>query len=124
MQPQLQLVKVKALISHDHNLAIQHAPLRQTRSQWIQQLGEISIQRFFISALNQDFIVFSKDQGTKPIPLRFENPHPAARQFVNALREHGQNWRIYSKLHEAMLSRHFTRHAAPRAGKLRPLLVS
>ena len=74
MNPQLQSLKVQPAILGDHNLPIEHAPIRQLRPQRFDQLRKIPVQRFLIPALQQNFIPIPKNQSTKPIPLRLEDP--------------------------------------------------
>ena len=74
MNAELQCIEIEAALGCDHDFPIEHAAGRQLRAQRFDQLGEIAVQRFFVAALNQDFVAIAKDQRAKPIPLRLENP--------------------------------------------------
>src|SRR5581483_1189615 len=100
MKPQLQFFEVEAVIFHDYNFAIEHAAGGQSGTQRIEQLGKITVERFFVAALDEDFVLIAKDQGAKSIPFRFENPISAGWQFLNASGKHWQDRWVDGKLHE------------------------
>ena len=64
-----------------------------------EQLGEIAVQRLLVAALDQDLVSVAKDERAKSIPLRFENPFIARRQFTSSLGEHRQDRWVYWKIH-------------------------
>src|SRR5581483_4651113 len=103
MQPKLQCVKVELIVFHDNQFAIQHTTLWQILTQRIEQFREITIKRFFIAALNENFIAIAKHQCAKPIPLGLENPIAFFGYVLDALREHRQHRRIDGKIHSLML---------------------
>src|SRR5579864_854422 len=99
MQPQLQCVKIKRIISYYDDLAIQHAFRGQRRLQRLQQLREVTVQWFFVAALDEHFLPIAKNQRAKAVPLRLENPVFAFGQLRNALSQHWQDRRVYRKVH-------------------------
>ena len=74
MNPQLQFFEVEPIVLCDNDFAVENASSGQLRAQRLEQLGKISIQRFRIAALNEDFVPVAEDQRAKPVPLRFEDP--------------------------------------------------
>ena len=77
----------------------EHTTCGQGCAQWFQQLRKVTIERFFVAALDENFISIAKHQGSKTVPLRLENPIPLCGQFIHPLREHRQDRRIYGKVH-------------------------
>src|SRR5690242_21612697 len=105
MNAELQCLEVEPTILCDDDFAVEHAASGQLRLQWLDQFGKITVQRFSITALDQDLVPIAEHQRAKPIPLRFEDPGVSRRQFANTLREHGQDRRVYRKVHISMLYR-------------------
>src|SRR5205814_6140392 len=105
MKTQLQRVKTKRRSLNDHDFAIEHAAGRQGRTQWIEQVGEITVQRLFVAALNQNLVAIAKYQGAKAIPLGFKHPIISGRQVAYPLGEHGENGWVHGKVHGSMLYR-------------------
>src|ERR1700730_10622162 len=70
MNPKLQFLEVEAVVLGDNDFAVENASSGQLRAQRLEPLGKISIQRFRIAALNQDFVTVAEDQRAKPVPLR------------------------------------------------------
>jgi hypothetical protein len=68
----LQRIEIQSAVARDHYLAVQHTLFRQLSLQWLEQLGEVAIQRFLVPALQQHFVPIAEDQGPKPIPLGLE----------------------------------------------------
>ena len=99
MKPQLQRVEIEPAVLGDHDLAIEHAAVRQLRAQRLEQLGKVAVQRFLVAALDQDLVAVAEDQRAKSVPLRFEDPVFACRQFIHALGEHRQHRRVDGKIH-------------------------
>ena len=85
------------------------------RAQRLEQLGEVAVQRFFVAALDQDLVAVAKDERAKPVPLGFEDPVPAGRQFTDALGQHRQERRVHGKIHTLS----YTAHSSCDCWKLR-----
>ena len=83
----------------DHDLAIEHAALRQLCAQRLEQLGKVAVQRLFVAALDQDFVAVAEDERAKAIPLGSKIQSSAGRQFVDSLGEHRQDGRVDRKMH-------------------------
>src|SRR6266702_148742 len=103
MQSKLQRIKVERIAAYDDNLAIEHAAAWQCRTQWLQQLRKVSVQRLFGAALDENLVSVTKDQRAKTVPLRFEDPIVARWQFFHALGQHRQERRIHRKIHDSMV---------------------
>jgi len=88
MKTKLERVEVKRTVLGDDYLAVEDAARRQLFQQRSDQLREVTIQRFAVAALNEDFCAVAKDQRTKAVPFRFENPGAGSGQFADALRQH------------------------------------
>src|SRR5215469_6044284 len=99
MKPQLQRIKVETILTHNDDLAIENAAIRQGLRERLQKLGEIAIKRFFVAALDQDFISVAEDECPKAIPLGFEYPVVTCWQLANPLSQHRQDGWIHSKVH-------------------------
>src|SRR3954471_7607321 len=99
MQPQLQQVEVQSLLGCDDDLSIENASLWQLRLERLDQLGEVSIERLLVPALNEHLVAVAEDERAKPIPLGLEDPAVARRQLADALRQHRQDRRIDGEVH-------------------------
>src|SRR5260370_6300242 len=74
MEPKLERVEVEAVVPNDHNLSVEDAARRQGRTYRLQQLRKVTLERLFVTTLDQDLIALAKHQRAKAIPLRFEDP--------------------------------------------------
>ena len=99
MQAQLQRVEVQAIVLNNDDLSIKDTALRQSRSQRLEKLREISIQRFFVTTLDQDLITVTENQRPKAVPFWFKDPISGSWQFTYSLSEHRQYRRIYRKVY-------------------------
>src|SRR5579872_1279608 len=104
MQPKLQKIEVELVIFDNDDLAIQHTPWRQCRSQRRLKLREIPVKRLFVPALDENLIAIAKYQRAKSIPFRLKDPIIAFRQFSHTLGQHRKDWRIDGKIHYRMLN--------------------
>src|ERR1051325_4585738 len=110
MQAQLQQVKVEAVRRGDHDLAVDHAAVRQRADQPVVQLRKVAIQRLEIPALDVGVASAAKDDRAKAVPLRLEEEITAAWNLLGHLREHRLDGRRDGKGgHQSMLT-------APNAG--------
>src|SRR6476646_6043212 len=99
MKSQLQRFELEPFVACDDDLAVEHASLGQLRLDRIDQLGEISIERLLIAALNENFIAITKDERPESIPLWLEDPSLAWWKLADSFREHRKNRRVYGELH-------------------------
>src|SRR5271168_5054648 len=99
MQTQLQSIKIKPIILNDDYLSIEHTTCGQCSAQRLQQFRKVTIEWFFVAALDENLISIAKHQRAKTIPLGLENPIALGGQFVDSFREHRQDRRIYWKVH-------------------------
>src|ERR1700680_2838226 len=105
MESHLERFEFESFIARDDYLAIEHAALGELRFQRIDQLGEVSIERLLISALDENLIAISEDERAKAVPFGLENPCFAGRELPDSLREHRENWRIDGEVHQGMIRR-------------------
>src|SRR6516164_11484383 len=103
MQPQLQQIEIEAARCNDNDFPVEYATRGQRLLQGLKQIGEVAVQRLLIAALDVDFVAVAKDQGSESIPLGLEDPVVSGGQLVNPLGEHGQNRRIYGKIHDSRI---------------------
>ena len=99
MNAQLQCLKFKTIFRGDYNFTVEHAAGGQLRAQCLEQLGKIAIERFLITALDEDLVPIAEDQSAEAIPLRLKYPGLAHRQFAHSLGKHRQDRRVHRKLH-------------------------
>ena len=88
----------------DHDLAVEHAALGQLRPERLEQLGEVTVERLFVAALDEDLVAVAEDERAKAVPLGLEDPAFAGGQLVDAFGEHRQDRWIDRKMHEVILS--------------------
>ena len=79
MNAQLECLKVETTLCGNYNFAVEHAACGQLGTQCIEQLGKIAIQRFLITALDEDLVPIAEDQSAEAIPLRLKDPGLADR---------------------------------------------
>ena len=71
MEPQLQRVEIQALArGDDHDLAVDHAVLRQALEQRIVQLGKVAVERPRVAALDVHARAAAEHDGAEAVPLR------------------------------------------------------
>src|SRR5262249_16801391 len=99
MEPQLQRVEVEAVVLHNDDLAIQDAARREHLAQRLVQLGEKTVQKLLVPALDQDFVAIAKNQCAKTIPFGLEDPITFRGKLVHTLGEHGQDRWIHGQVH-------------------------
>ena len=94
MDAQSQSVKVQAAFSRNYNLTIEHAMLRQLFQERHTKFRKITVQRFAIAALYQQFILAAKDYRAESVPLRLKTPQIRIRRnLIYPLGEHRQDRR-------------------------------
>ena len=99
MDAQLKCVKVQAVVLNDDDLTIADVSVRQDRLERCDQFRKVTIERFLISTLNQDFVPIAEYQSSETIPLRLEEPSFSFRNGADTFREHRTNGRNHRKLH-------------------------
>jgi hypothetical protein len=99
MDAQQKRLEVEPLLADDHDLPIDHAPLRQRRHQRRDQLRKITVHRLRIPALQHQLVAIAEHERPKPIPLRLEQPPIAFRQPIRRGRQHRLEGRGEGKRH-------------------------
>lgn len=74
MKAELQRIKIKLILSNDDEFTIEYAAGRQSGAQRFEQLRKVAVERLFIPALNQDFVMIPENQCSKSVPFRLKNP--------------------------------------------------
>src|SRR5436309_12171495 len=99
MKSELKGIEIETLIASDNDFPVEDALFRQLRFQRIDELGEISIERFLVAALNKNFIAVTEDECAESVPLRLEDPSFARWELADSLCEHRENGRIDGEVH-------------------------
>src|SRR5688500_8744946 len=99
MKSQLQCLEVEPTVAGDDNLPIEYAARWQLRLQCLDDLREISVERLFVAALDEDLVAVAEDQRPKAVPFRLEDPSFARRQLADSFGEHRQNGWIDRQVH-------------------------
>jgi len=86
MNAELKRIEIEPIVLYDNDFAVESALLGQRRFQRTEKLGEIAVQRPFITALEQYLVAVAKDNCAKAVPLRFEDPVLARRENFHAFR--------------------------------------
>jgi len=74
MKTELQSLEGQSPVSCNDNFAVKNTSAGQLRLESFDDLREITGQRFFVAALDQNFFSVAKYQRTEAVPLRFEDP--------------------------------------------------
>ncbi len=96
---QQQLLEVESSVVRDHDLAVEHAAIRELRLERLGQLGEVAVERLEVAALRVDLVAVAEDQGPEAVPLRLVQPALALGQGVARLREHRLERRFEGESH-------------------------
>src|SRR5687767_13974354 len=93
----------------DHDLAVDHAADGQLLQHSLVELGEVTIQRLELTALDEG-VVAAEDNRAETIPLRLEEKRPRLGNGVGQFREHRLDGRLDAGRVDAF-RRHFGRKA-------------
>ena len=74
MDAELKGIEVERAALDDDDLTVKYALSRQLRFYGIEQLREVTVQRFLFAALEEYLVAVAKDQRAKSVPLRLEYP--------------------------------------------------
>src|SRR5215204_1969747 len=99
MKAHLQRLEIERAVAGDHDLAVEHAALRQLGLERGDELGEVAVERLLIAALNEHLVAVAEDDRAKAVPFGLEHPLVADGKLAHILGEHGKDWRIDGKLH-------------------------
>ncbi len=89
--------EVEGIARHDHDLAVEHASLRQARTHRLNDFREIARQRLFVATAEFDLVTVAKDDAAEAVPLRFVDH--ARRNSRLRFREHRFDRWHHRKLH-------------------------
>src|SRR5262245_28787747 len=104
MEPQLERIEVEPPRRGDHNLAVDDGSFRKPVDKRLMQLGEVTIQRTQIAALNVDVALGAEDNRSKAVPLGLEDEAAAGRQRICQLGQHRLNWWSKGLVHTSTFS--------------------
>src|SRR5437762_9206629 len=99
MKAELERIEIETFIASDNNFPVEDALFRQLRFQRIDELGEISIERFLVAALHENFVAVAEDECAESVPLRLEDPSFARWELADSLCEHREHGRINGEVH-------------------------
>ena len=102
MKAQLQRLEIEPAGAHDHDLAVEHAALRQLHPQRVDQFRVVAAERLLIAALDEELVCITKNQCPEAIPLRLEEPPLTIRQSVGRFGEHRQDRRVDGEMHDCV----------------------
>ena len=99
MDAELECVEIQSTVRRDHDFAVKNATRGQLPPQGFHQLRKVSVQRFLVAALNQNFFSVAKDQRAKSIPLRLKQPIFSRGNLIHPFGKHRQKRRLHWKMH-------------------------
>src|SRR5215475_11845388 len=99
MNTQLESLEIESAIPGDYDFAVEDTVRWQLSLQGCQKFGEITVKRLLIAALNEDFIPVAKNNRSKSVPLRLEDPAISLRQITDSFGQHWEDRRIYGQMH-------------------------
>src|SRR5262249_31244793 len=102
----LQRLEVEPACGCDHELAVDHAARGQALAKDRLELREVTIERLQITALDVEPLAIAKHDGSKPVPLRLEEPPVASRQLRCELRKHRLDRRVDGEVCDPCVRRH------------------
>lgn len=105
MNSELQRVEVEPAAFSDDQFSVEHAFLRKLLADWIEDLGEVAVEGFFVSALQKNLAAVTEDEDAKTIPFGLVDPVALCGNLVDALGKHGQDGRIDGKFHAVVRMR-------------------
>ena len=98
MQPQLKRVEIETAGRGDHDLAVDHAAVRQAGEERRVQLGKVPVERPQVAALDEHVPAAAEHDRAKPVPFRLVQKAVAGRKLCRQLGEHRLDRRNDSKL--------------------------
>src|SRR5450432_3680108 len=99
MDAKLQRVEVEAVIGGDDHLAVDDATVGQSVPEWIQQFGEVALERECVSAGHMHLLTVAEDDRPESVPLRLVEPAAIARDLRSGAGEHRLEWRVEGERH-------------------------
>jgi hypothetical protein len=88
VKPHLQRVEVETRGAGDHDLAVDHATLREAIEEQLVQVGEVAVERAQVAALDEDLVLAAKHDGAEAVPLGLIEVATLRRNDLGDLREH------------------------------------
>src|SRR3989442_15991290 len=112
MDAEEQRLEVEPAHADDDDLAVDDTALGQRRGEGCDELGEVTVHRLLVAALQHDLVAVAKHQCSKAVPLGLELPAVAARQGVRGFGQHGHERRSEGQAHSPILAPRDTRACA------------
>ena len=69
MDPLLQRLELQPAVDRHHDLAVDHAALRQLGLERLDQLGEVARHRLLVAAADLDLVAVPEDDRAEAVPL-------------------------------------------------------
>src|SRR5438105_13211495 len=99
MDAQEQRVEIEFARFGDDDLVVEHAARRRILFQWLDQVGEIAIERLGLARLEKNLVAVAEDQCAKSVPFRFVQPAVSLGEGGGQLGEHGPDrWRDHAAI--------------------------
>ena len=84
MDPLQQRVEVQAAavaVGH-HDLTVDDAPVGQSLEEWLEELGEVAVERPLVAAGELDLVAVAEHDAPEAVPLRLVQPPVAGRDLA------------------------------------------
>src|SRR5580704_14946784 len=99
MNAHLQGLEVERAAPRHDDLAVEHRARRQLLPEGLDELGEITVERLLVAALEEDLVAVPEDEHAEAVPLGLEDPPVARRELARALGEHREERWLDGELH-------------------------
>ena len=96
---QQQRLEPQAAVGRDHDLAVEHAALRQLGAERLGELRKVAVQRLEVTALRVDLVAVLEHDRAEAVPLRLEQPAVALGEARRGLGEHGLDGGLEGESH-------------------------
>src|SRR5580693_7320844 len=88
MKPKLKRLEVERAAFGNHQFAVDDAALGQHGLQRRGELGEITVERLLVPALNEQLVAVTEDESSEAVPFWLEDPSLTVRHPFHSLGEH------------------------------------
>ena len=100
MDPLLQHLELQPVADHHHDLAVDHAPLRQVGLDRLDHLGEVAGHRLLVARADLDLVAVAEHDRAEAVPLGLVG-QLAGRDLGHRLGQHRRDGRHHGQLHAA-----------------------
>ena len=105
VDPLQQRIEIQPVVvqRRQHDLAVDHTPLRQLGKQWGDQFGEVAGERSFVATGQLDGVAIAKHDAPKAVPLRLVQPAITLGNAVSQFGQHRRERRGNRECHPPMM---------------------